>query len=46
MVTEASSKYFSEEKRDGGIRTQETSRRLMPKAESKQDLFNMAKFRK
>ena len=25
--------------------TQETSRRLMSKAESKQDLFNLAKFR-
>ena len=33
MVTEASSKYFSQEKRDGGIRAQETSRRLMSKAE-------------
>ncbi|KAL3041503.1 hypothetical protein OYC64_019650 [Pagothenia borchgrevinki] len=27
MVTEASAKYFSQEKRDGGIRVQETSRR-------------------
>ena len=35
MVTEASAKYFSQEKRDGGIRAQETSRRLMSKNESK-----------
>eukprot|EP00920_Eleutheroschizon_duboscqi_P022074 GHVT01053289.1.p1 GENE.GHVT01053289.1~~GHVT01053289.1.p1 ORF type:complete len:195 (-),score=0.44 GHVT01053289.1:150-692(-) len=31
MVTEASAKYLSQEKRDGGIRVQETSRRLMSK---------------
>lgn len=46
MVTEASAKYYSQEKRDGGIRAQETSRRLMSKNESKQDLCNLAKFRK
>ncbi|KAJ8399537.1 hypothetical protein AAFF_G00409480 [Aldrovandia affinis] len=40
MVTGASAKYFSQEKRDGGIRAQETSRRLMSKNESKQDLCN------
>ena len=46
MVTEASAKYFSQDKRDGGIRTQEISRRLMSKNESKQDLCNLAKFKK
>ncbi|KAL3054343.1 hypothetical protein OYC64_006631 [Pagothenia borchgrevinki] len=46
MVTEASAKYFSQEKRDGGIRAQETSRRLMSNNESKQDLCNLAKFKK
>ncbi|KAJ8394997.1 hypothetical protein AAFF_G00039480 [Aldrovandia affinis] len=35
-----------EEKRDAGIRAQETSRRLMSKNESKQDLCNLAKFKK
>lgn len=44
MVTEASAKYFSQEKRDGGIRAQETSRRLMSKNESKQDLCNLTMF--
>ena len=46
MVTDASAKYFSQEKRDGAIRTQETSRRLMSKNESKQDLCKLANFRK
>jgi len=46
MVTEASAKYFSQEKRDGGITAQETSRRLMSKNESKQDLCHLAKFKK
>ena len=46
IVTEASAKYFSQEKRDGGIRVQETSRRLMSKNESKQDLCNPTKFKK
>jgi hypothetical protein len=46
MVTEASGKYFSQEKRDGGIRAQETSRRLMSKNESKKDLFNLVQFNK
>ena len=46
MVTEVSAKYFSQDKRDGGIRAQETSRRLMSKNESKQDLCNLAKFKK
>ena len=46
MVTEASGKYFSHEKRDGVIKTQEASRRLMPRNESKQDLVNIANFRK
>ena len=43
MVTEASSKYFGLEKREGAIhlRTQEHSRRLMAKNESQQDLLNM-----
>ena len=44
MVTEASAKYFSQEKRDGVIRTQEASRRLMAKNDSKQDFFNLAQF--
>lgn len=44
MVTEASARYYSQEKRDGGIRAQETSRRLMSKNDSKQDLGNLAKF--
>ena len=44
MVTEASSKYFSHEKRDGGIRVQERSRRLMSRDESKQDLCALVKF--
>ena len=43
MVTEASAKYFSQEKRDGAIRAQETSRRLMAKNDSKQDLYNLVK---
>ena len=41
MVTEASAKYFSHEKRDGGIRGQEASRRMMSKNDSKQDLFDL-----
>ena len=45
MVTKASSKYFSQEKTDGGIKVQKASRMLMSKADSKQDLFNLAKFR-
>ncbi|KAI4799514.1 hypothetical protein KUCAC02_016890 [Chaenocephalus aceratus] len=43
LVTEASAKY-SHRKR--GIRAQETSRRLMSKNESKQDLCHLAKFKK
>ncbi|QQP40751.1 Uncharacterized protein FKW44_017171 [Caligus rogercresseyi] len=46
MVTEASAKYYSQEKRDGAIRAQEASRRLMAKNDSKQDLFNLIKYRK
>ena len=46
MVTAASAKYFAHEKRDEGIRVQETSRRLMSKNESKQDLYNLTKFKK
>ncbi|KAG0718100.1 hypothetical protein GWK47_007861 [Chionoecetes opilio] len=46
MVTEASAKYFSHEKRDEGIRAQETSRGLMSKNELKQDLCSLAKFKK
>ena len=38
LVTEAASKYYTQEKSDGGIRAQESSRRLIQKAESKQDL--------
>ena len=45
-VKMASTEYFSQEKTGGGIRVQETSKTLMSKAESKQDLFNLAKFRK
>lgn len=41
MVTEASSKYCSLEKREGAIRTQEYSRRLMAKNDSKQDLLKL-----
>ena len=46
MVTEASAKYFSPEKRDGAVKVQATSRRLMLKNESKQDLCNLTKFKK
>jgi len=45
MVLEASAKYFSQEKRDGGIRAHETSR-LMSINESKQDLCNLTTFKK
>ena len=38
MVTEASATNFSQGKRDGEIRAQEMSMRLMSKAESKQDI--------
>ena len=41
MVTEASEKYCSHEKRDGAIQAKEHSRGLMPKNESKQDLFSL-----
>ena len=41
MVTEASEKYYSHEKRDGAIRAKEHSRRFMSKNESKQDLFSL-----
>ena len=41
MVTEASEKYYSHEKRDGAIRAKEHSRRLMSKNESKQDLLSL-----
>ena len=44
MVTETSAKYYSQEKRDGGIRAQETSTRLMSKNDSKHNLCNLAKF--
>ena len=43
MVTEASEKYYSHEKRDGAIRAKEHSRRLMSKNESKQDLLSLIK---
>ena len=46
MLSEASDKFFSQENRDRGIRAQETSRRLMSKNESKQDLCNLVKLRK
>ena len=39
MVTEASAKYFSHEKRDGGIRGQDEWWRMMSKNDSKKDLF-------
>ena len=45
MVTKASSKYFSHEKRDGGIRTQEATRRLMSRNDSKQDLCKLTEFK-
>lgn len=41
MVTESSAKYFTHEKRDGGIRVQVFSRRLMAKNRTKQDLLNL-----
>ena len=41
MVTEASEKYYSHEKRDGSIRAKEHSRRLMKKNESKKDLISL-----
>lgn len=44
MVAEDFSKYFSREKRDGVIRAQETSRRLMSTNELKQDLCAILKF--
>ena len=46
MVTEASAKYFSHEKRDGGIRGQEASRRMVSKNDSKQDLFDLVTFKR
>ena len=41
QVTEAASKVYSDEKREGFIRGQEASRRLMSKNESKQDLMKL-----
>ena len=41
MVTEASGRFFTEKKRDGGIRAQEFSRRHMAKNETKRDLLNL-----
>jgi hypothetical protein len=41
QVTEASGKVYSHEKREGFIRGQEASRRLMSRNESKQDLMNI-----
>ena len=46
MVTEAVSKVFSHEKRDGLIRAQVVSRNIMSVNRSKQDLVKMAKSRK
>ena len=46
MVTDALARYFSQEKMDRGIRTHETSKRLMSKNESKQDLCKLVNFRK
>ena len=44
QVTEAASKVFSHEKRDGYIRGQELSRRIMSKNQSKKDLINLTNF--
>ena len=41
MVTEASGRFFTQKKRDGGIRAQEFSRRLMAKNETKRDLLDL-----
>ena len=41
QVTEASSRVHTHEKRDGFVRTQEASRKLMSKNNSKQDLENL-----
>ena len=41
QVTEAAGKVFSRGKRDGFIRVQEASRRLMNRNESKQDLMKL-----
>ena len=46
MVTEASEKYYSHDMRDGGIRSKEASRRAMSKNESKQDLYDLIKFKR
>ena len=44
QVTEAASKVFSHEKRDGYIRGQELSRRIMSQNQSKKDLINLTNF--
>ena len=41
QLTEAASKVYTHEKREGYIRGQEASRRLMSKNESKQDLMKL-----
>ena len=41
QVTEASSRVHTHEKRDGFVRTQEASRKLMSKNKSKQDLESL-----
>ena len=41
QVTEAAGKVYTQEKREGYIRGQEASRRLMAKIESKQDLMKL-----
>ena len=42
LVTEASTKVYGKDRRDGFIRATIHSRRLMPRLESKKDLINLA----
>ena len=46
MVTEAATTVYSHEKREGIIRSQEASRNLMSKNQSKQDLVGLLNFKK
>ncbi|ESO12359.1 hypothetical protein HELRODRAFT_158868 [Helobdella robusta] len=44
MVTEASEHVYSQERRDGYIRSQIVSRQLMSRHASKKDMYNLVKF--
>ena len=46
LVTEAAANVYSHEKRDGVIRAQVVSRKIMSSNKSKKDLVNLAQFRK